>query len=56
MSKKSTHQSSPKVLAGVPENVTHVPRLTIKKLAKQLEKIEKEYGYETTLLLSLIHI
>jgi hypothetical protein len=50
MTKKSTYQSSPKVLAGVPETVTHVPRLTIKKLAKQLEKIEKEHGYETTLL------
>lgn len=50
MTKKSTHQSSPKVLAGVPENVTHVPRLTIKKLADQLRKIEKEQGYETALL------
>lgn len=50
MTKKSTHQSSPKVLAGVPEDVTHVPRLTIKKLANQLKKIEKEQGYETALL------
>lgn len=50
MTKKSTHQSSPKVLAGVPENVTHVPRLTIKKLANQLKKIEKEQGYEMALL------
>lgn len=50
MTKKSTHQKQPSVLAGVPENVTHVPRLTIKKLAKQLEKIEKDFGYETALL------
>lgn len=50
MAKKSTHQSSPKLLAGVPENVTHVPRLTIKKLVNQLKKIENELGYETALL------
>lgn len=50
MAKKSTHQKNPSVLAGVPENVTHVPRLTIKKLAKQLERIEKDFGYETALL------
>lgn len=50
MTKKSTHQKQPSVLAGVPENVTHVPRLTIKKLADQLIKIEKDFGYETALL------
>lgn len=50
MTKKSTHQKNPSVLAGVPENVTHVPRLTIKKLADQLIKIEKDFGYETALL------
>ncbi|HQF54890.1 MAG TPA: LysM domain-containing protein [Fibrobacteria bacterium] len=50
MTKKSTHQKKPSVLAGVPENVTHVPRLTIKKLADQLIKIEKDFGYETALL------
>ncbi|MCB9495813.1 MAG: LysM peptidoglycan-binding domain-containing protein [Fibrobacteria bacterium] len=50
MRKKSTHESSPMVLAGIPEDVTHVPRLTIKKLADRLAKIEKEHGYETALL------
>lgn len=50
MTKKSTHQKQPSVLAGVPENVTHVTRLTIKKLADQLIKIEKDFGYETALL------
>ncbi len=50
MTKKSTHQKTPGVLAGVPENVTHVPRLTIKKLADQLLEIEKDFGYETALL------
>ncbi len=50
MNKKSTHKSSPNVLAGVPETITHVPRLTIQKLVDQLLKIEKDYGYETALL------
>lgn len=50
MSKKSTTQKKPKVISGVPEKVTHVPPLTIKKLADKLVEIEKKEGYQMALV------
>ncbi|MBK9577384.1 MAG: hypothetical protein IPO40_09930 [Fibrobacteres bacterium] len=50
MSKNSTTQKKPKVISGVPEKVTHVPPLTIKKLADKLVEIEKKEGYQMALV------